>query len=268
MTILIIEDDAGIAELLKDKLEERGYETDCVKSASDALAWLEVHSPFLMVLDYGLPDMNGKELIEVLKQKKQPLPDFIVSTGQGDERVAVDMMKLGARDYIVKDAHFLDILPEVVRRVDQAIENENKLKCAEEHLRESERRHRIIFENSPLGIIRFDSEGTIMDFNDKFIQLMGSSRENLIGFNTARQSTPEMRVAIKKALSGQASIFENEYTSITGGKTMHRVGRGARRAAPGNFAQAVQQGGAEGRPGSGAGRKKTRGFVARTIPTT
>ena len=92
---------------------------------------------------------------------------------------------------------------------------------AEEALRESEHRHRVIFENSPLGMIRFDAEGTILDCNDKFIELMGATREKLIGFNTARQSSPKMQEALKKALAGEVSVYEDAYISVTGGKTSY-----------------------------------------------
>ena len=92
-------------------------------------------------------------------------------------------------------------------------------KQTEEALRDSERRYRVIFERSPLALIRFDSEGTIVDFNDKFVEMMGSSREKLLGINTARQSSPKMREAIKKALAGETAIIEELYTSITGGRT-------------------------------------------------
>ncbi len=97
-------------------------------------------------------------------------------------------------------------------------------KTMEEALRENAQRYRIIFERSPLAIISFDCEGTIVDFNEKFIEMMGSSREKLLGFNTARQSTPKMQETIKKALAGETVSFEDFYTSITGGKTTYLRG--------------------------------------------
>ena len=90
---------------------------------------------------------------------------------------------------------------------------------AEAVLREREHRHRVIFENSPLGMIRFSDQGEILDCNENFATLMGSPRDVLVGFNTARQSTPEMREAIRKALAGEKSVYENYYTSINGGVT-------------------------------------------------
>lgn len=88
-------------------------------------------------------------------------------------------------------------------------------------LADSEQRHRTIFENSPLGLIRFTTEGAISDCNSRFIQLMGSSYEELIGFNTLNKSTTEMRKCLAKAINGQMAVYEDEYTSITGGKTTH-----------------------------------------------
>ncbi len=130
-TILIIEDDAGLIELLKEIFKEHGYEASGVQSAAEAINYLEQRSPSLMVLDYGLPDMNGQEFIGQLQRRDLKAPPFIVLTGQGDERIAVNMMKLGARDYMVKDVHFLEILVEMIGRVEKELENEKKLKQAQ-----------------------------------------------------------------------------------------------------------------------------------------
>ncbi len=103
---------------------------------------------------------------------------------------------------------FSSVLTEIVR-------------TQEAQIRESEMRHRIIFEKSPLGMIRFSDDGEILDCNDKFVELMGSTRERLIGFNTARRSSPEMREKIRIALEGEPSVYENEYTSVNGGRTLY-----------------------------------------------
>ena len=94
-------------------------------------------------------------------------------------------------------------------------------KQMEEVLRNSEEQHRIIFENSPLGMLYFSPEGKIVDCNEQFVSLMGSKRENLIGFNTAKNASPKMREALKLALAGSTSIYEDLYTSTTGNKTLY-----------------------------------------------
>ncbi|MBU1611817.1 MAG: PAS domain S-box protein [Proteobacteria bacterium] len=85
----------------------------------------------------------------------------------------------------------------------------------------SESRLRTIFQNSPLGMVRFNNKGVITDCNTRFIQMMGSSYEELIGFNTLQDSSPEMRQSLGEAINGKMAVYENEYTSITGDKTSH-----------------------------------------------
>ena len=91
---------------------------------------------------------------------------------------------------------------------------------AEETLKENERNLRTVFQNSPLGMIHFNDEGTIINCNDKFADLMGASRDKLIGFNTPQQATNrEVAQACSRALSGMTAEFEGDYTSTTGNKT-------------------------------------------------
>ncbi|WP_291327509.1 PAS domain-containing hybrid sensor histidine kinase/response regulator [Desulfovibrio sp. UCD-KL4C] len=94
-------------------------------------------------------------------------------------------------------------------------------KQKELELSANERRLRVIFERSPLGMIHFNSDGIIVDCNEQFVQLMGSTREKLLGFNTARHSSREMAEALAKALSGEPACYENFYTSVTGGNTRY-----------------------------------------------
>ncbi len=89
-------------------------------------------------------------------------------------------------------------------------------------LEASEAQHRTVFENSPLGMIFFDNQGNIVDCNDPFVELMGSTRENLIGFNTLKEASVEdLRYKLENSLNGEQAVFEGEYTSATGNKTSY-----------------------------------------------
>ncbi|QGY40297.1 PAS domain S-box protein [Pseudodesulfovibrio cashew] len=94
-------------------------------------------------------------------------------------------------------------------------------KRAEAELRDSELRHRVIFENSPLGMVRFGEDGRILDCNDNFLELMGAPRSVVVGFNPLKSICREMRQAMEKALRGEPSSYENYYTSVTGNKTSY-----------------------------------------------
>ncbi len=87
------------------------------------------------------------------------------------------------------------------------------------NLQNSEFQYRNLFENAPLAMVHFDHEGIITDCNDIFLDMMGAPREKVIGFNIATSNRSEMRSALTIALNGQRSIYENLYTSVTGGKT-------------------------------------------------
>jgi len=92
-------------------------------------------------------------------------------------------------------------------------------KRVEEELRRSEERYRMIFEQSPLGIIHFDQKGLIVDCNKKFVEIMGSSRKKLIGFNMLKSlRDKKMLSAVEAALSKGTGYYEGDYLSVTGGK--------------------------------------------------
>lgn len=133
MNILIIEDDAGIAELFREQLEELNHQVNWVDTFSDADKYLHDNHPDLMIVDYRISSHeNAQDWLLHRRSSALQIPDFIVSTGQGDERIAVEMMKLGARDYVIKDSMLMTRLPDIMRRVGAEIENEIKLKEADE----------------------------------------------------------------------------------------------------------------------------------------
>ncbi len=130
-SILVVDDDRGLAQLIKRSLDREGLTALTVDSGEAALAWLDHNRPELMLLDLKLEDIEGRELVERLLQRGR-CPPFIIITGQGDERVAVEMMKRGARDYLVKDMAFLQFVPEIVKRSLEQLDNERRLTRAEQ----------------------------------------------------------------------------------------------------------------------------------------
>ncbi|OYW30224.1 MAG: hypothetical protein B7Z47_03825 [Chthoniobacter sp. 12-60-6] len=130
ITILVVDDDPGLTRLIERELRRDGYHTAAVGSGLEATAWLKQHRADLLLLDLKLPDMEGPALIESMVAMGRPVP-FIIITGQGDERVAVDMMKRGALDYLVKDVNFIEFVPTVVRRALVQLDKEHRLAAAE-----------------------------------------------------------------------------------------------------------------------------------------
>ena len=91
-------------------------------------------------------------------------------------------------------------------------------KRAQDALRESEEKYRLIFEHSPLGLLYFDEKGVIIACNESFIQIIGSSREALIGLNMLKLPDKNIVSTVQKALNGSTGLYEGIYSSTTAKK--------------------------------------------------
>lgn len=137
--VLVVDDDEGLGLLVAESLREAGMDPSAAQSGAQALESIRGRVPDLMLLDLELNDMRGPALLERLKQEKLFVP-FIIVTGQGDERVAVEMMKQGALDYLIKDSGMLDRLPVVVKRAAEKLEKDRALAAVRSALLESEKK--------------------------------------------------------------------------------------------------------------------------------
>ncbi len=132
--ILIVDDDRGLLRLIEKALQREGFPTATASSGEAARQWLARNLAALMLLDLKLQDVEGRELIEGLTAAGR-CPPFIIITGQGDERVAVEMMKCGAMDYLIKDVDFLQFVPNVVRRALEHLDQQRRLVEVEQQVR-------------------------------------------------------------------------------------------------------------------------------------
>jgi GAF domain-containing protein/ActR/RegA family two-component response regulator len=116
--VLYMEDDPGLARLVQKRLERAGYIVDLARDGEEGLAMYAAGSYDVVAVDQSMPVHNGLEVIRILASRGS-LPLTIMVTGSGDEKIAAEAMKLGARDYIVKDVdgRYLDLLPAVIEQV-------------------------------------------------------------------------------------------------------------------------------------------------------
>ncbi|MBN1991437.1 MAG: response regulator [Anaerolineae bacterium] len=116
--ILYMEDDVGLARLLQKKLERAGYIVDLAHDGVKGLAMYQAGRYDVVAVDQKMPGHDGLEVIRMLAASG-PLPPTIMITGTGNERIAIEAMKLGAGDYIVKDVEggYFDLLPSVIEQV-------------------------------------------------------------------------------------------------------------------------------------------------------
>ncbi|MBI1846689.1 MAG: response regulator [Candidatus Rokubacteria bacterium] len=141
--VLLVEDDADQAELVRRSLERQHlpFDVSVARNGAACLETLERESVAVVLLDYSLPGMTGLEVLEEIRRRGLTVAVVMV-TGQGDERVAVQAMKAGAADYVVKTWGYLTTLPSVLDRVlrQHALTTENAwlLDEVQRRLRETE----------------------------------------------------------------------------------------------------------------------------------
>jgi len=171
-TILVVEDDEGLSRLIAKSLKTIDVNVEVVHSGADAIDWIADNSPLITLMDYRLPDMTARQIVESLKDRKIDFP-FIVMTGHGDEKVAVEMMKAGARDYIVKQGQFFELLPSVIKWVFKELETEKKLTKANNALEKSEKKYRSIVDNALVGVYKSNMNGDMVYANHALSNMFG-----------------------------------------------------------------------------------------------
>lgn len=179
--ILVVEDDEGLNFLVKKVLEREGFSVEQAFQGKDALEKVRKNPEMVLLLDFRLPDMFGKEVVQVLSDEGLD-PSFIIMTVYGDEKTAVEMMKLGAKDYIIKDSSFTEFLPGVIFRVLKEIEREKKLTRAESKVREGEELFKNAFFKSTDLMAIFDMEcSQVKEVNDALCSFLGKTRNEVLG---------------------------------------------------------------------------------------
>ena len=157
-TVLIVEDDAGVARLQQRRLERAGYQVVLAGTAEEGVEKLQAGNVDLVLLDYCLPgDRNGLEVFARLKEIRRDVPVILV-TGFSDEVMVIQAMRAGVRDFVTKSVEYLDYLPEAVGRVLKQVN-------LEQQLAQSQARLAGIIASARDAIITVDSGKRISLFN-------------------------------------------------------------------------------------------------------
>ncbi|MBI3083995.1 MAG: response regulator, partial [Candidatus Omnitrophica bacterium] len=118
ISVLLVEDNEGHAVLTKGALEQEGFKVDVCRTGREGLDRVFHQDYHVHLIDVRLPDMQGIEVLRRLNTIKPGSVSIVVS-GHGDEAAAVEAMKLGAYDYLVKSPQMshLAALPLIIREV-------------------------------------------------------------------------------------------------------------------------------------------------------
>ncbi len=210
MRILIVEDNADQAELMEFVLHryDKRISVTVVKSGAACLQQLRSDHFDAVVLDFNLPQMTGLEVLKAVRSRFYDIPVIFV-TGQGDEKIAVQAMKLGAYDYIIKDQGYLQVLPKIVIKAAER----GRLEAA---LREWEHKYQSIFENANDAIFIVQPEdGHILEVNHRAEALTGYRREQLLDMEIADLHIPGQQSTAGELIRKTLELGSTNYGDVT-----------------------------------------------------
>ncbi|MBM3301770.1 MAG: PAS domain S-box protein, partial [Deltaproteobacteria bacterium] len=178
LKVLLVEDDPGDVDYLQEMLSETEglqFELVCVDRLKAALECLrEGDRQFdVMILDLGLPDSVGLETFRQIHHQALSIP-IVVMTALNDSDMAMEAVREGAQDYLVKGDLTSTLL---VRSIRYAVERHRM----EQELRASEKRFRLFYEDAPMAYQSLDPNGCLLDVNRQWVALLGYSRDQVIG---------------------------------------------------------------------------------------
>src|SRR6266853_1962921 len=179
LRILVAEDSETDAELVQRELKRGGldFQSRRVQTEPDFRRELDEFRPDLVISDFSMPQFSGRTALAIARESRADIP-FIFISGTIGENVAVDMMKAGANDYVMKN-NLARLLPALQRELREA-EVRRSRRIAEEALRESEVKFRELIEQASDGIFVTNKGGNFILVNSRYCEMLGYSRAELL----------------------------------------------------------------------------------------
>lgn len=219
--ILNLEDNANDTELIQAALEEEGVacEVTRVETEEEFVSALNKTCFDLLLIDYNLPSFNGMSALAIAKKKCPDIPFIFVSGSIGEDR-AIETLKNGATDYVLKTK--LSRLAPAVRRAIKEAEEKNEHRKAEEALRKSEKKYRDLIDTMSEGLGVQNRDGLITFMNKRACEMLGYEPAELIGKPAAFLFDEENREVLRRQMAirqrGERQSYEIVWTCKDGGK--------------------------------------------------
>lgn len=189
LRILQLEDNTTDAEEISDLLKQDNifFEIMVVRTGDSFIKALHDFIPDIILADYLLPSFNALEALEAVKKEGRNIP-FILVTDTIPEELALQLVKMGAVDYIFKDN--LRRLPMAIGNAVERSSKEAALEKLEERMKRSGEFYRSLVEQAADGIFIVDQQGYFIEANENGCKMMGYSKEEIPGLNL-KHITPE-----------------------------------------------------------------------------
>lgn len=232
--ILLVEDSATHIALIRDALAARGREIALAvaHTLAEARTMLAGVRPDLAIVDLLLPDGSGIDLLPA--DREDAAFPVVILTSHGNERKAVEAIKAGALDYLVKSPDTLAALPHVVTRALREWNHIVERKRAEDALRESEERFRSVFEHAASGMAMLSLDGRFLQVNQALCRFLGYSEAELLNLRVEdvtlsedrewmHRLFDEIRTGSRKAFDYEKRYVRKDGTFVWGHATVAQV---------------------------------------------
>lgn len=178
INIIFVEDNIYDARLIWKQIEKEQiqFNSKLVETKQDLIESIETFDPDLILSGYMLTNLTGMEALNI-RNELCPMVPFILVTGLVNETVAIECMKAGADDYLMK--RNLSRLGETIKSSIRKMEVHQQKNLAEKMLKESEEKYRLMVEHSPDGVI-LHSWGKILFANPSALKLLGTESFEMI----------------------------------------------------------------------------------------
>lgn len=178
-SVLIIDDEPIQLESLKELISLSGYQVEAARSGEEAISLLGKFSFDVLLLDLNMPGMSGFDVIEYVTSNRIPCKVVVVSGDASFESARMALQR-GADDFL-KKPYVPDELFTTMKNVVSKKELEQAHVAVKQKLEESEYLHRFIVDHSPDIVFMLDTEGRFTFLNDTVYQVLGFSKNDLIG---------------------------------------------------------------------------------------
>lgn len=180
LKIIMVEDSVDDAELIQYELKRCGFKFNAivVTDSQHFLKGLVEFNPDIILSDFSMPTFDGLSALKLANEKAPYIPFLFVSGTIGEER-AIDALKKGATDYILKD-HLSSLGPKIKRALKETEERLEKLQ-AEKRLHKSENVRKLIMNTAMDAIVCIDKNGNIILWNKQAEDIFGWKEEEVLG---------------------------------------------------------------------------------------
>ena len=229
--ILLLEDVPTDAELVEHALHKGGivFSSTRAETRETFIKELEDFSPDIILADYKLPSFDGLSALELAKEKRPDVP-FIFVSGAIGEGFAIETVKMGATDYVLKD--YLVRLVPAVKRALREVEERADHKRVQEELINAAHEWRVTFDGINNSVCLLDLDGRVRRCNTAMQQFLGKSFKDILGQRIKEllqcshdsEECPIMQVQKKKSRATSVCFLNDRWFNVTADPIWDKLG--------------------------------------------